>query len=129
MSNQVCSGAQLRCSFGQSPSNLTVLPIKLVNACKKPAAVITDNIPMANIAPFGMCTSLANPSVASATAAALGVLTPMPCIPVTPAPWSPGASKVNIRGIPALTQQCRLNCAFAGVIQIVQPSQTKVNVK
>ena len=128
MSNQVCSGAQLKCSFGQSPSNLTVLPVKLVNASQKPAAVITDNIPMANIAPFGMCTSLANPAVASATAAALGVLTPAPCIPVTPAPWSPGSSKVNIRAIPALTKQCKLNCAFAGVIEILQPGQSKVNL-
>ena len=129
MSKQVCSGAQLKCSFGQSPaSSLNVLPVKSVNSDSKPVAVITDNIPMVNILPFGMCTSLANPTVASATAAALGVLTPMPCVPVIPAPWSPGASKVKIRSIPALTDKCKLNCAYAGVIEIINPGQSLVNI-
>ena len=47
-----------------------------------------DNQPIANIAPFGVCISLANPAVAAATAAAMGVLVPLPCMPVTPAPWA-----------------------------------------
>jgi hypothetical protein len=125
---QVCSGAQLKCNFGQCQSNLNILPINQVNADQKAAAVIMNNIPMVNIAPFGMCTSLSNPTVASATAAAFGTLTPMPCIPITLSPWSPGASKINIRGLRALTKQCKLHCAYAGIIQIIQPGQDKVNL-
>ena len=49
-----------------------------------------------------MCTSLTNPTVAAATTAALGVLTPMPCIPVVAGPWKPGAAKTMIGGKPAL---------------------------
>ena len=71
----------LQCSFGMAPSVLAVVVPEVLTETK-PAANITDNVPMVNILPFGMCQSLANPTVAAATAAALGVLTPMPCVPV-----------------------------------------------
>ncbi len=125
---QVVSGATTLCSFGVAPGTLTVLPVARSMAGGPPAASIMDNVPFLNIAPFGMCTSMANPSVASATAAALGVLTPMPCTPVTAAPWAPGASKTLIGGKPALDNSCKLNCSFGGVIQIVQPGQFTVMV-
>ena len=83
-----------------------------------------DHKPMVNIPPFGLCTSLANPAVASATAAALGVLTPMPCIPNTPAPWVPGVPTVLIAGQPAVDNTCKLFCAYAGVIQVSFAGQT-----
>jgi hypothetical protein len=82
-----------------------------------------DHVPMMNIMPFGVCTSLANPTVAAATAAALGVLTPMPCVPATPAPWVPGAPTVLIMNQPALDNTCKLNCLWAGVISVVMPGQ------
>ena len=71
----VVMGAMLQCSFGAAPSSLVVTPENLTNGNKVPAATIMDNIPMKNITPFGVCTSLANPQVAAATAAAAGVLT------------------------------------------------------
>jgi hypothetical protein len=71
-----------------------------------------------------MCSSIANPTVASATAAALGVLTPMPCIPVTTAPWTPGSSSVMLGYMPALTNNCTLMCTWGGVIQVTVPGQT-----
>jgi Domain of unknown function (DUF4280) len=123
---QVVTGAMLQCSFGAAPSTLQVLPTARVMAGGPPAATITDNIPIANIAPFGMCSSIANPTVATATAAASGVLTPMPCVPATPAPWLPGAPTVLIGGLPALDNTCKLMCLWAGVIQIVSPAQTTV---
>ena len=63
-----------------------------------------DDIPMTNIMPFGMCQSLGESEVAAATTAALGVLTPMPCIPNTPAPWVPGAPTVMLgNALPSTT--------------------------
>jgi hypothetical protein len=93
-----------------------------------PAATIMDKNPIVNIPPFGMCTSLANPTVASATAAALGVLTPMPCIPNTVAPWAPGSPKVIIGAYPALSNMSKLMCTYGGAIMITAPGQAKTLV-
>ena len=125
MGLQVCMGATLQCSFGMAPSSLTVLPTNHVLS-GPPAANIMDHVPMLNIMPFGMCTSLANPMVAAATAAALGVLTPMPCIPATASPWLPGNPKLLIGNMPAVDNTCKLMCNWGGMIQVVVPGQTKV---
>jgi hypothetical protein len=127
MGQQVTMGAMLQCSFGAAPSSLTVLPTNRV-LTSTPDANIMDYAPMVNILPFGVCSSLANPTVASATAAALGVLTPMPCIPNTVAPWVPGSPTVLIGNMPALNNSSKCMCAWAGVIQIVSPGQFTVQV-
>jgi len=88
-----------------------------------PAATIMDFAPITNIPTFGMCMSIANPEVASATAAALGVLTPMPCVPATAAPWVPGAPTVLISNFPALDNTSKCMCSYAGVISITMPGQ------
>lgn len=94
------------------------------NYRQQPAmANIMDNKPFVNILPFGMCNSIANPTVAAATAAALGVLTPMPCIPATIAPWMPGSPTIIVGNAPALTAQSQLMCAWGGLIQISFPGQ------
>jgi len=120
-------GAMLQCSFGVAPSSLMVLPLNRV-LTGKPAANIMDNKPIVNVPPFGMCSSPANPTVAAATAAALGVLTPMPCVPVTPAPWVPGAPTVLIANMPALDNNSKLMCTWGGVIQINSPGQATVEI-
>jgi hypothetical protein len=125
MAMQVCMGATLQCSFGAAPSSLVVLPVNRTLTAV-PDANIMDNKPMVNILPFGMCSSPSNPTVAAATAAALGVLTPMPCVPVTPAPWVPGAPTVLIANMPALDSNSKLMCVWGGVIQVVNPGQTSV---
>lgn len=127
MPNQVSMTATMQCSFGAAPANLLVLD-PTVNAGKMPAANIMDHKPMANIPPFGTCSSLANPTVASATAAALGVLTPMPCIPFTVSPWVPGSPTVMVRKFPALNNTSKCMCNWAGVISITSPVATTVNV-
>lgn len=127
MSMLVTNGATLMCSFGMAPSTLAVLPASRVLS-GTPAANIGDCIPNTNILPFGMCSSLANPSVASATSAAMGVLTPQPCTPVIAGTWLPGSPTVMIGGKPAVNQTCKCMCAYAGVIQILNPGQTKAMV-
>lgn len=119
----VGSGASLQCSFGTAPSSLMVLPTNKV-VTTMPVANIMDTIPFTNVMPFGMCISMANPAVASATAAAMGVLTPMPCTPTPAGPWAPGVPKVLIGNMPAVDMNCKLMCAFGGVIQVVNPGQT-----
>lgn len=128
MPQLVCSGAALSCSFGLAPSQLTVLPANRVNAGGMPAASILDNVPGANISPFGMCTSQANPQVAAATATAGGVPTPAPCMPVIPAPWAPGSPTVTIGGNPALNQTCQATCTWGGLLTISMAGQQTVNI-
>jgi hypothetical protein len=121
-------GAMMQCSFGVAPSSLVVLPTNRVMTSSMPAANIMDNKPIVNIPPFGMCQSLANPTVAAATAAAMGALTPMPCVPVTAAPWIVGAPTVMVGGMPALNDSSKLMCNWGGVIQITSPGQMKETV-
>jgi len=128
MPMQVCMGAMMQCSFGMAPSSLVVLPKNTTFTDQVPDANIMDHVPMVNILPFGMCTSLANPTVAAATAAALGVLTPMPCIPNTPAPWVTGAPTVLLGYFPTLDNVSKLMCVWGGVIQFTSPGETTVNV-
>ncbi|WP_276952788.1 DUF4280 domain-containing protein [Enterocloster lavalensis] len=123
----VCGGAAIACSFGAAPSALTVLPDnKAVSSM--PLATIMDNKPMVNILPFGMCMSMSNPQVAAATAAAMGALTPMPCMPVITAPWAPGCPTVLIGNKPALNQTSKLMCSWGGVIQITNPGTMNIQV-
>ncbi|MGR9012774.1 MAG: DUF4280 domain-containing protein [Gammaproteobacteria bacterium] len=127
MSLLVTGGAALSCSFGTAPSTFSVLPTNCVMVTMS-AANIVDEIPMLNVLPFGMCSSVANPTVIAATAAALGVLTPMPCIPMTVSPWVAGAPTVLIGNMPALSSDSKLMCSWAGVISISSAGQTKVTL-
>lgn len=122
MPNQCCMGALMKCSMGASPSGLMPTPKPIITS-NKVAANIMDHAPMVNILPFGMCKSPANPTVAAATAAAMGVLTPMPCIPATPAPWIPGAPTVLLANFPALDNTCKLMCIWGGVIEFNDAGQ------
>ncbi|OZI62227.1 DUF4280 domain-containing protein [Bordetella genomosp. 11] len=128
MALPVVLGAELMCTFGTAPSTLIVAPESRVLVEGRPAANIEDNKPIVNIVPFTLCTSVANPAVESATAAAMGVLTPMPCIPIVEAPWMPGAPTVLVGGLPALDNNSRCMCQWAGVISIVLPGPVRTLV-
>lgn len=117
----VTSGAMMRCSMGASTAPLVVPdPIAVATT---PIATVVDTIPMANIPTFGMCMSLGNPEVAAATAAAEGVLTPQPCVPATGAPWTPGAVTAQAGGLPCVLVSSMCECAWGGVITVVDPDQ------
>ncbi len=120
----VASTATLTCSFGVAPATLSVLPAAQVLVEGKPLARISDSAGMLNVPPFGMCSSLANPAVATATAAAQGVLTPQPCTP-QPTPFTPGVPLVQAGGTPVVNATCTTTCAFGGAITITVPGTTQ----
>lgn len=128
MAKCVCNGAKITCSFGAGPKSMIVLPLnRTLTANTKPIANVLDIIPFVNIPSFGNCISLANPMVAAATAAALGVLTPQPCIPVPVSPWSPGASKTKIGNSPVVLANSKTMCAWAGSISVIDPGQVSID--
>ena len=128
MPKQVVMGAMMRCSFGTVPSALIVLPTRRVVVGGVPAANVMDYKPVVNIPTFGNCSSASNPAVASATAAAAGVLTPMPCVPATAAPWSPGSPTILIGNSPALNDVSKCTCTWGGVISITNPGQGTTSI-
>ncbi|MCR4582093.1 MAG: DUF4280 domain-containing protein [Prevotella sp.] len=128
MGKFVCAGAMLQCSFGMAPSSFAVTVPMRPMAQNMPMGTIMDIAPMVNIMPFGMCQSLSNPTVASATSAAMGVLTPMPCVPVITGTWFPG-SKVMVMNQPALLDNCKCMCSWGGNISVAMPGNMMVDGK
>lgn len=121
----VCNGAQMVCSMGTGNAILVVLPERRILLDGQPQANIMDHKSMTNIPSFGLCTSLANPVVAAATAAHHGCLTPMPCVPNTTSPWQKGHEKLLLKNFPALCMDDKLSCAWAGTITITDCGQGK----
>jgi Domain of unknown function (DUF4280) len=128
MPKSVVNGAALQCTMGVAPGTLTILPTNMTQGDEQNAATVMDFQPMTNIGTFGMCQSPSNPQVAAATAAAMGVLTPQPCVPMTTSPWTPGSSTTTINNLAALTDSCTCMCTWAGTISITQAGQTTVEI-
>lgn len=128
MPKLVLNGALMKCSMGLAPATLAVLPQNMTEGDATDAATVQDFKPMVNIAAFGMCRSMANPQVAAATSAAMGVLTPQPCIPVTTGPWTPGSPTVTISDEAALTDDSKCMCSWTGTIEITSPGGKTVEV-
>ena len=122
-------GAVISCSFGTELALMTLPPEAPLLDDMRPAATILDFVPFANIPPFGLCTSLANPAVAEATALAEGVLTPQRCIPATATPWFPGAPEVLFEGVPALCMGSNCLCVWRGKISIDEPGQDSLSIE
>ena len=102
MPNYVCKGTKLKCSMGSEQSALDVVhPSNPVYMHGELMANIMDHKPMVNIKPFGYCKSLE-----------------APCIPSTAFPWLSGKTDVLVKGQPALMDDCKCVCAWAGKIEI-----------
>jgi Domain of unknown function (DUF4280) len=125
MGSQVVTGATLQCSMGTTPSSFAASGAAV--SAGAAAGVITDTGP-ASVPPFGLCQSPANPQVAAATTAAAGVLTPQPCQPVL-TPWTPGAARVSLSGVPALDDASQCSCAWAGMVTVTDPGQPSSTVQ
>lgn len=123
MRRLVVHGATLTCSAGSAPAALAVVqPLRGVDGDAMLVATVDDFVPMVNIPAFGLCSAMANPQVASATATANGVLTPMPCVPVIAAPWTAGEQLMDIEGRQALTADGQCACQWSGQITIGDPA-------
>ena len=127
MAFAVVTGASVKCAMGQVGS-LTVTSNQKRLVDGKPVATIKDSASGVNISPCGMCTSLLNPTVAAATAAALGVLTPQPCIPNTTGTWIPTQLTDLTEGAPTLTSDATCVCTYGGVISVVMPGQSTIMI-
>ncbi|HEX4519809.1 MAG TPA: DUF4280 domain-containing protein [Gaiellaceae bacterium] len=121
----VVTGAMLQCTMGAAPATFAASGVMVQGGT--PAGVVTD-ITMASIPTFGMCMSPANPQVAAATSAALGVLTPQPCLPMIASPWTPGSLKVKISEVPALDSASTCMCTWGGTVTVSSPGQTSITV-
>ena len=119
----VCSGATMKCSFGDRNAKLTVYPDRTVFLTGQPTANITDHTSLYNIAPFGKCHTTNYPATGAATAAAHGRLTPMPCVPGTVSNWMNGKDDYIIKDNPALLKSSYCRCCYGGVITIVDDGQ------
>ena len=126
MGKLVVNGATLRCGQGLAPGTLVSSNQARSKAGDMLLATVMDHAPLANITGFGMCNTQSNPAVAAATSAASGVHTPAPCIPATSAPWTPGSSRAQASGMPALTVDSTCTCSYGGSISIEDASQQRV---
>jgi hypothetical protein len=129
MAKLTCQGATLKCSFGALPAILTVTPKNppvLIQGAL--AATIMDHAPIVNIPSFGMCAAPTNPAVIAATAAALGVFTPAPCVPVTTNPWFPGSQTILIANQISLNSTSLCMCKWLGAISITFPGQLFIDI-
>lgn len=123
----VTSGAKIMCPFGSMPGTLNATAQVTVLGESKPVATVMDIAFGSNITSFGMCCSMANPQVAAATAAAMGVLTPQPCSMTPAGPWQAVKPTILIGGKPVLTQESRIMCGMGmGQISIIAPGQMKI---
>lgn len=116
MSNFVCSGAKMQCSYGSTASNLRVRPDRTVDLSVGPMANKVDRIPNENIFSFGICRYL------SAKANH-----PVTCNPATNSDWRICKEDVLVRNEPALTTDSFCKCQHGGIIKFIDDGQKETD--
>lgn len=129
MALAVTSGSFAECTCGTAPGDLAADCD--TGATVNGMIVLTVDMIAAevNIGSFGECDSLLNPEVSSATAAAQGVLTPMPCVPVVDSSWIPGALMASQSGVSYVNDASICTCAWGGVISIVDALGVEMEIE
>ena len=116
MSNFVCSGAKIYCSYGSCTSSLVVLPDRTVDLSVGPMANKVDHTPQKNIFSFGICSYL------SAKANH-----PVKCTPATNSDWCICKEDVLVRNQPALTTDSFCKCQHGGIIKFNDDGQKETS--
>jgi hypothetical protein len=112
MSEQVISGAVLRCTFGTAPASLNVSSQPRVMIEQQPAASVVDYQSLNAPELFGICNSPSNPIFMSTG-------NNPACTPNVAAGWQPGAPNVLIGNFRALNSVSTCICMYAqGTIAI-----------
>lgn len=114
-----------KCANGSISCNIMVVDPTRKMKSDGQKVVIESDTSIENIKTFGMCNNLCNPSVAEATAAAQGVLTPMPCKPSLVGRWQRNVKKISVNGKKVVSKKSTLKCAFGGCISIVSANAHK----
>ena len=122
----VCKGAKLKCSFGEEPKEMTILPIGL-SVQGNPVATAMDLIPFLNIPAVGKCKSPANPMNWKIVGPA-PVFIPSSCIPIPIMLWNPAAEQTKIAGFPAMLETSKTMCIWAGSIEVDELAIKNVEV-
>ena len=117
MRTLVVVGALVECDQGGAPCPLVVVPDA---GAAEPAGSVAsvDHHQLTNIATFGTCRHVSNPAVAAATAAAQGVLTPAPCVPMVAQRWEDTTGGASVGGVPLLASDSSVSCQYGGTITV-----------
>ncbi len=118
MPNVVVAGAMVGCSMSIPP--LEPMPLAVTpsgpSVTAGPLVATVMAITPENIATFGDCTAPGNPACANPTKQG-------PCKPMIAGPWAPGSATTKIGGMAVLTDDSVCECAYGGVIKVIEAGQ------